>query len=182
MEYITNRILLKDGSACTIRAVRSTDAAALVTLLRETAGESRFLLREPEEITMTEAEEEAFLAGRLSDERSLMLVGEVAGKVVGLCSLVPVAPFARYAHRCEVSVVLRRAYWGQGCGTALMEALLAAAKAAGYEQVHLDVVADNTAAVGLYIKLGFTSCGTKPRAMKYKDGSYADEISMVKML
>lgn len=182
MEYTTSQILLKDGTSCTVRAVRTADAAALVTLLRETAGESRFLLREPEEVTMTVAEEEAFLAGRLSDERSLMLVGEVAGKIIGLCSLAPVASFSRYAHRCEVSVALCREYWGRGCGTALMEALLVAAKTAGYEQVHLDVVADNAAAVGLYTKLGFTSCGTKPRAMKYKDGSYADEISMVKML
>ena len=46
----------------------------------------------------------------------------------------------------------------------------------------MDVVSTNVPAVGLYRKLGFETTGTIPRALKYKDGTYADFFFMVKDL
>ena len=71
---------------------------------------------------------------------------------------------------------------GSNAGTLLLKELLAAAKAAGYEQAELDVVSANAPAVGLYRKLGFETVGTIPRAMRYQDGSYADFLLMAKSL
>lgn len=85
-------------------------------------------------------------------------------------------------HRCTVGISLYREFWGMGIGTALLEALLSAAGAAGYEQAELEAVSTNEAAVGLYKKLGFDVTGTLPRAFKYKDGTYADFLFMVKSL
>ena len=56
------------------------------------------------------------------------------------------------------------------------------AKSNGFEQAELEVVADNTRAYHLYESLGFVPYGRRPHGMKYKDGTYADEIAMVKML
>ncbi|MDE7260854.1 MAG: hypothetical protein K2N78_02150 [Oscillospiraceae bacterium] len=55
-------------------------------------------------------------------------------------------------------------------------------ESAGFEQMELDVVSTNAPAIGLYKKLGFVPIGTMPRALKYRDGSYADFLLMVKQL
>ena len=44
------------------------------------------------------------------------------------------------------------------------------------------MVSGNAPAVGLYRKMGFETTGTIPRAFKYKDGTYADFLFMVKYL
>ena len=61
-------------------------------------------------------------------------------------------------------------------------AVLDAARAAGFEQAELEAVSTNAPAVALYQKLGFETTGTVPRAMRYKDGTYADFLFMVKDL
>ena len=42
----------------------------------------------------------------------------------------------------------------------------------GYEQMDLEVVADNTRAQALYQKCGFTETGRRARALKFDDGTY----------
>lgn len=45
-----------------------------------------------------------------------------------------------------------------------------------------DVVSRNERAIALYEKMGFVRTGIKPDAMKHKDGTYDDDIMMVKKL
>ena len=85
-------------------------------------------------------------------------------------------------HRCTVGISLYRAFWGMGIGTVLLGEILDAAGTVGYEQAELEVVSTNEAAVGLYKKFGFQVTGTIPRAFRYRDGSYADFLFMVKRL
>jgi len=106
----------------------------------------------------------------------------VDGKYAGSCSFAPASERFRMRHRSRVGISLYRAFWGMGIGTALLGEILSGAKIAGYEQAELDVVSTNASAVGLYRKLGFETTGTVPHAMKYKDGTYADLLFMVKTL
>ena len=55
-------------------------------------------------------------------------------------------------------------------------------RANGFEQLELGVYSDNARAIHLYEKFGFERYGIQPRAFKLKDGTYRDEIIMVKML
>ena len=55
-------------------------------------------------------------------------------------------------------------------------------KKAGFEQIELTVEAKNTRAQALYRKYGFTVYGTRPHGMKYPDGSYDDDLLMIRML
>ena len=64
----------------------------------------------------------------------------------------------------------------------MLQTLLDCARACGYEQVELEVVADNFRAVPLYLKHGFQVYGTRPHALRYPDGSYASEYLMYKKL
>lgn len=69
---------------------------------------------------------------------------------------------------------------GQGFGRALMEALIARARAIdGVEQLILAVVEGNTGARALYVALGFEVYGRQPKALKLAEGDYRDEELMV---
>ena len=69
--------------------------------------------------------------------------------------------------------------WGKGVGTAIMHALIEAAKTTALEQLELDVVSTNERAIRLYARCGFEEYGRRPRMMKYRDGTYADAILMM---
>ena len=65
-------------------------------------------------------------------------------------------------------------------GAALVQTVLDHA-AGEVEQVRLAVSHGNTAAIGLYERLGFIAYGHEPRALKGPDG-YSDDILMVRFL
>lgn len=175
-------VTLNDGARLTIRSLEKEDAAAAIFCMRKAAGETHFLSREPEECGMTIAQEGAYI-GKMNDSPREMLLGAFAGgELAGMANLSQAAPRARVRHRAQVGISLEKAFWGRGIGTAMMRELIDAAKAFGYEQIELEVVDKNERAAALYKKLGFECVGRLPRAMKYRDGSYADLLIMTLML
>jgi ribosomal protein S18 acetylase RimI-like enzyme len=68
----------------------------------------------------------------------------------------------------------------KGVGQALISALIDGARET-VEQLILTVVEDNTTAVALYERNGFTAYGVEPRALKTAAG-YVDEVLMVRFL
>lgn len=170
------------GRTVLVRSALEEDAAALLQYLRETTAETPFLLREPEEVTMTLEQEKAFIRQTLAAPRPLMLAAFCDGRLAWTCSLAPAGPFRRYTHRCEVAIALYQDCCGHGIGKKLMELLLDQTHAAGFEQAEPEVVSDNKAALALYQKLGFVSYGVLPCNMKYTDGRYASTIWMMKAL
>lgn len=172
----------KRGRTVVFRSAEPSDAADLIRYMRETTAETPYLIREPDEFALTAEQEEAFLKKQKENPRALMLLAFLDGEHIGNCSLSEIGSYRRYAHRCEVAIALYQKYCGVGIGAKMMTAVLAEAKRAGYEQAELEVVAANRSAVALYHKLGFTVCGTLPRNIKYRDGSYADAYCMMKPL
>ena len=49
-------------------------------------------------------------------------------------------------------------------------------------QIDLEVVAENEQARALYRKCGFAETGRRARALRFDDGTFHDEVLMVKML
>lgn len=182
MVFAEQTVPLQDGSFLTLRSAGPQDAEAVLAYLEGTTAETPYLLREPGESSFSLGQEQQFLQGRLDSPRDLMLLGFYKDELAGSCALASVGPFQRVAHRCEVSIALYQKFCGKGIGTAMMTALLAQAKAAGYEQAELTVMAENRPAVALYERLGFVRCGTLPHNMKYADGHYADACWMQKSL
>ena len=175
---------LKDklGRIIVLRNARPEDAEDLIRYLKTTSAETPYLIREPEEITMTDTKERQLIQAKIDADRELMLVALLDGKHVGNCSLMSIAPYKRYKHRCEVAIALYKEYCGCGIGKAMLQIVLDVAKQVGYEQAELEVVAENKDAIHLYEKLGFEKYGTFPDSMKFADGSYMDAYWMMKRL
>ena len=172
----------KLGREVVLRNAVESDAAALIEYLKVTAVETPYLIREPEEITLTIEQEKRFIQGKIDGDRELLLIALIDGKHIGNCSLMNIAPYKRYAHRCGLAIALYQEYCGCGIGKVMMETVLEAAKMAGYEQAELEVISDNQNAISLYKKLGFEKYGTFPDNVKYSDGTYADADWMMKKL
>lgn len=181
---VITSVFFKDslGRECTVRNAVPSDAGMLIQYLRQTAAESPFLLREPDETDMTESSEVLFIEKILNNPREAMLVVFVDGKHAGNCSLMQISPFRRQRHRCEIAVALYKEYWGAGIGKSILRVLLREAAGIGYEQAELDVAAENDRAIALYRGLGFEAYGRFPNNMKYADGTYADTVWMMKKL
>ena len=172
----------KTGCRIVIRGVQISDARALIDYMEATAEETKFLLRDPSEELMSLEQEEAFLRGRIAEEREAMLVAYDGDNLVGACSLMSMGPRFRYRHRCGVAIALYKAYWGRGIGRTMLTRLLEIAKELGYEQAELDAISENEAALSLYESMGFVKYGVYPRNVKYIDDTYADATWMMKIL
>lgn len=78
-----------------------------------------------------------------------------------------------------LTIAVRRACWGSGIGSALLGALLTAARDRGCAEVFLEVRADNDRAHGLYLRRGFEDIGVR---RGYYQPSGMDAIVMRKDL
>ena len=182
MIYPAETLTLRDGRKITIRSVEPEDAARMLQYMKTMLGETPFLLRTPEEFDYTPEEEARILAGRKNDPRSLMLVAETEGEIIASADVCPHGSKSRVQHRAELGISVRKDYWQQGIGSALMERLIPFAKQSGFEQIELTVESRNQRALQLYHKNGFVIYGTRPHGLKYPDGSYDNDYLMVRML
>jgi ribosomal protein S18 acetylase RimI-like enzyme len=149
-----------------LRALRD-DPEAWGTVYDEamTSGSGAVLQR------LRERDDEHFYLGALAGNGDTELVGMVRfTRIEG----------RKDRHKAQVASLYVAPEWrGQGIGRALVEEIIARARRLeGLEQLRLDVVTANTAAVALYRSLGFEVYGTDPHALK--DGErYWDEYLML---
>lgn len=178
MTYNETEYRLKDNGICVLRSASLEDAREMIDYLRVTNEESYFMLRYPEEITMTEDEEKELLKEWVENPNKLLLLAVIDGHIIGSCGIAPIAGHLKTKHRASFGISVKKAHWGKGVGKLLMTEVLAFAKTCGFEQVELGVFSDNTRARKLYEQFGFAEWGRILNAYKLKDGTYRDEISM----
>lgn len=178
MDFPIKIITLKDGRTCQLRPATSEYAAEMIEYLRKTAAETPFLLRNPDEVNFTLEGEKAFLDGIYVDPNSAMILALVDEEVAGNCMFNGDISLRKLKHRCSMAIALYEEYWGFGIGTAMIEYMKELAAQKGYEQIDLEVVADNVRAQALYKKCGFIESGRRHHSLKFDDGSYHDEIIM----
>lgn len=165
----------KSGPALAIRAARVADAPVLCAAEQETARVPGRLVSQPHEL------HEAAFAQKIADLAAAgsYLVAERDGVIVGHALLEPAGPQAALAHVRTTTIVVHPPYTGQGIGTALMQALLAWARAnPQVQRVELRVRASNAAAIHVYEKCGFVEESRFRGRIKLADGSCIDDIGM----
>ncbi len=181
MIYKDKTFTLKDGREVLLRSPKSSEAMKILNYMKKSSAETIFLMRYPEEITMTSEQEEEFLKSARESENQMMITAFVEGEIAGNCNIV-LSSKIKEAHRAGVAIALLSDYWGLGLGSILMGELIKKAEELGLMQVELDYIEGNERAKALYEKLGFEEVGIKPRAIKLKDGTILDMISMVKII
>ena len=174
---------LKDGRSAILRSPDpKADAADLVQYLHDTAADTPFVLRMPWEIRYTVEGEERFLQSLADSPNDCMILCEVDGHIAGNCHLSFYPQFKR-RHACTVAIALRKAYWGNGIGTAMFEAMESLARQReGVVQMDLEFIEGNTRARGLYEKMGFRIVGMVPDAICQEDGAMCALVAMQKKL
>lgn len=160
----------------TIRRLQETDAESL------RAARLDSLKRYPLNYTGTYDDEARHDAAWFAAQTQSSLIFGVlteGGELVGTACLSPdVRP--RNEHKATLRMVyIAPAHQGRGLSRRLLEVTLAEG-AHHFEQAVLSVEASNTPAVKLYLSLGFVEYGREPHASKLPDGSYLDDILMVK--
>ena len=144
----------------------------------DTAADTPFVLRTPEEISYTVEGEERFLHNVVESPNDCMILCEVDGHIAGNCHLA-FNNRIKTRHSCSVAIALRKAYWGNGIGTAMFEEMIAAARQhEGTRHIDLEFIEGNSRARALYEKMGFTIIGVKPDAIMLRDGSLRNEYLM----
>jgi len=174
---------LKDGRSAILRSPDpQKDAADLVQYLYDTAADTPFVLRTPEEIRYTVEGEEHFLQNVVESPNDCMILCEVDGHIAGNCHL-SFNTRIKTRHSCSVAIALRKAYWGQGIGTAMFAAMEALARQReGVLQMDLEFIEGNTRARALYEKMGFRIVGLHPDAIRQEDGTMCALFAMQKKL
>ena len=176
-------ITLKDGSSAILRSPNpKADAADLVQYLYDTAADTPFVLRTPEEIRYTVEGEERFLQNVVESPNDCMILCEVDGHIAGNCHLA-FNNRIKTRHSCSVAIALRKAYWGNGIGTAMFEAMETLARQReGVLHMELEFIEGNARARGLYEKAGFRIVGMHPDAIRQEDGTMCALYIMQKKL
>ena len=177
MKY-NKTIKMKDGRDCIIRSGTADDARAVLEVFLLTHGQTDLLMTYPDENTFTEEQEAEYLQNKLDSSCEAELIAVVEGAVVGSAGIDRVSDKAKLRHRADFGISIDKAYWGLGIGRALTEACIECARAAGYEQLELEAVADNEAALSLYRKMGFVEYGRDPRGFKSRNTGWQELVLM----
>ncbi len=180
MIFESKTITLKDGRTAILRAATEADAAPAVEWLKQTAGETDFILRVPEEVTMTPEQEASFFQRVAESPYDMMIWCEVDGELAGNCHLSFFNKI-KTRHRCTVAIGLTKKFWNLGIGSAMFREMIAVAeKREGVTQMELEFIEGNDRARALYKKMGFRIYGERPRSIKLKNGEMRSEILMLR--
>lgn len=154
-----------------IREALVEDAEQIIAYTKIVGGETDNLTFGKAGFSITLEQEEKFLKRVHDDKTSVHLIACKNGEIIGDGSLSGLP--RRMGHRAELGLTVRKDYWNQGVGKALMKELIKYAKGNGIEIVNLEVRSDNLKAIHLYEKFGFKHIGTSPAYFKI-DGDYID--------
>ena len=172
-------ILLKNGKEAVIRNGDEPDGAAVFDVFNRTHGETDYLLTYPDENSFDSEQEAQFLKEKAISPNEIELVAIVDGKIAGTAGIESVGEKYKVKHRAEFGIGVLKEYWGLGLGKALTKACIQCAKDAGYEQLELNVVAENERALSLYRSLGFIEYGRNPRGFNSKISGYQELVYML---
>jgi RimJ/RimL family protein N-acetyltransferase len=170
----------RTGETCILRSPANGDAKAILELGRANLRDDIGTVTTLPEFTLTLKEEKKWIADHNEKPTWLVIIAEVAGKVVGMINFRGEAR-KRLAHHGTIGMGVHRDWRGKGIGEALLSVLLKwAEKNPRIEKVCLAVLADNEPAIALYKKLGFVEEGRRFREIKFGPGKYVDDFLMYK--
>ena len=121
------------------------------------------------------------VAGWLTEGRPFLVAADADGTVLGFARVSPYSVRKAYAGVGEHGVYVAPEARRRGVGQALLEALAAAAEAAGYHKLTSRVFTTNAASLALHRAAGFTEVGVQRRHGRL-DGEWKDTVLVERLL
>ena len=171
-----------NGHTVTLRAPQPEDAEILIEYLKTVCDETPFLSQYGDEVKLTEEDELKFIETRNNSETGYLILVFEDGEFAGNMHFERIGTSRRAKHRAGIGIAFFQKNTGHGLGKFALTRLLELIKESGYEQAELTVLEGNERAKHLYESLGFMEIGRIPKANKYDDGTFRDEILMVNNL
>jgi Acetyltransferases, including N-acetylases of ribosomal proteins len=174
---ILNKIRLKNGDELILREPTIEDAEGMIEYLNVVGGESDNLLFGKDEFRLTVEQEREYLKNVSNDVNTLMVLGIIDKKIISVSHL-SASNRKRIAHNSEISISVKKEYWGVGIGSAVMTELIGFAKRhENIKTISLGVKASNQTAIKLYEKFGFERVGMHKNYFNI-NGEFDDEYLM----
>lgn len=169
---------LKNNGSVVIRTVQEGDAEAYLILGKSIMSEEIYSLTQADELNLTIEQERNWLKSNIEDDKHLIIVAEVDGKIVGQLDFSN-GHRKRNAHTGEFGMGVHKDFRGLGIGSFLLEALIDWAKdQPELEKINLCVHQTNERAIATYKKLGFQVEGLRTKDLKYPNDIYVDTVLM----
>lgn len=170
-------VKLNHGKLIIIREVNKSDALKMVKYIDEISCETDNLTFGQGEFGINYEQEEVYIDNISRQNNSLMIIGEDNGKIIGNLTFIG-GRRPRTAHAGEFGISVLKDYWGNGLGTELISYLIEWSKETNIvRKINLRVRTDNSHAINLYKKMGFTIEGKISREMII-DGKFIDTLHM----
>lgn len=176
--YYLKTVSLKNGLQCELRNAEGKDAAAFLAYFIQCHGETDYLTTYPDETERDLGKVAERLQARAESASEAEILALVDGKVVGSAGIGKLRDRDKLRHRAEFGISILKEYWGLGIGNALTETCIDCAKQAGFLQLELEAVAENTRAIRLYKKHGFIEYGRNPMGFLNRAGARQELVFM----
>lgn len=171
-------IILKNGKECCLRNGTEQDGQLVSENFNLTHGETDFLLSYPDENSFDAKQEGQFLKKKTESENEIEIIAEIDSAVVGTAGIEALGTKYKVRHRAELGISVSKEFWGLGIGQGLLSACIECAKNAGYLQLELNVVSENTRAVSMYKRAGFVEYGRNPKGFHSRLSGFQEVIYM----
>jgi|LGVE01.1.fsa_nt_gb RimJ/RimL family protein N-acetyltransferase len=175
MEYT-----LKDGKIIQIREVKLSDAVLLLDFFTIVNTETKNLIRDPGEDTMTLSDERKFIRRVMNSIYQYIYIVMYDEEIIGSIGFRS-SHFQRITHRASIGMSVLQKFNNLGLGTIMMETIIKKAKEVGKLKMELTVRVDNPNAVHLYEKFGFEIEGACKKGF-FVDNEFIDLHLMGKWL
>ena len=130
---IENKLIEGKSLTGTLRFPIKNDAIELCELRVKIDGETENLDRESGEGLLTSEDFEKLIYEDSIAEKTIFLVAEVEGKIVGFTRCEG-NKLSRFRHKAEFGICISKEYWGHGIGKVLLENVLMWADNVGIEK------------------------------------------------
>ncbi|MBO3832463.1 MAG: GNAT family N-acetyltransferase [Candidatus Brockarchaeota archaeon] len=175
MVKIFGEFQLSDGRRLVLRSPRWEDLDELMSFINSLVEEGTNITVNRKVTREEEAEWLAELLANIEKGRTIGVVAEVDGKVVGNSEVT--RGTGSQGHVGFLGVGVAREYRDLGIGTRMLKTLIEESRRIGLRLLVLDVYAMNARARHVYKKLGFREAGTVPNMACTKNG-YVSVIRM----
>ena len=177
MKYF-KKVFLKNEIEAILRNGESSDGMSVLNVFNQTHDETDYLLSYSDENTFDENKEAEYLNEKKESSNEIEIIAITNEKIIGTAGIEAVGSQYKLKHRADFGISILKEYWEIGLGKALTKACIQCAKEAGYEQLELNVVSENTRAISLYQKLGFIEYGRNPKGFKSRINGYQEVVYM----